>query len=365
MRILHIITGLQEAAGTTTFCVRVAEALAGMGHQVAIAVMGVVPGKAWRVPVVAWRPGAALPFRPEVVHLHGMWTPWLHWAQAWAWREGIPVVFSPHGMLAPWAMAHKRWKKILPWWLWQRRDIRRAGLIHVTSAQEAQWVRALGFRNPIAEVPLGTDLPECPATHDGRVRFLLFVGRIYPVKGLDLLFKAWAEVRQRGVEKGWHVVCVGPDQAGYMGELEALGATLGLSVRRGDWRDAETADVTFTGPLYGVAKDEVFRAARALVLPSYTENFGGVVADALAFGLPVLASKATPWACLAEAGCGAQFALSVEALASVLETLLGKTDEERRALGAKGRAMVGERFGWEEIGKQLSASYAQLLGNAP
>lgn len=363
MRILQIITGLREAAGTTTFCARVAEALSGMGHKVAIAVTGVAPGKTWRVPVLAWRPGAALPFRPEVVHLHGMWTPWLHRAQAWAQREGIPVVFSPHGMLAPWAMAHKRWKKALPWWLWQRGDIRRAGLIHVTSAQEARWVRALGFPNPIAEIPLGTDLPERPATHDVRVRFLLFVGRIYPVKGLDLLFKAWAAVRQRGVGRDWHLVCVGPDQAGYMGELVRLGAALGLSVRRGDWRGAEGADVTFTGPLYGTAKDEVFRAARALVLPSYTENFGGVVVDALAFGLPVLASEATPWASLAKDGCGEQFALSVEALASALEALLGKTDEERRDMGACGRAVVGQRFGWREIGERLSARYARLLGN--
>lgn len=363
MRILQIITGLQEAAGTTTFCVRVAEALAGMGHEVAISVMGMAQEKTWSIPVLVWRPGRALPFRPDVVHLHGMWTPWLHRAQRWAHREGIPVVFSPHGMLAPWAMAHKRWKKCVPWWLWQRRDVRRANLVHVTSEQEARWVRALGFWNPIAEIPLGADLPECPATHDGRVRFLLFVGRIYPVKGLDLLFKAWATVRQREMGWDWHLVCVGPDQAGYMVELERLGVMLGLSVRRGDWRDAEKADITFTGPLYGGAKDEVFRAAGGVVLPSYTENFGGVVVDALAFGLPVLASEATPWACLAKEGCGAQFPLSVEALVSALGALLGKTDEERRGMGERGRSMVRRCFGWRGIGERLSASYVDLLGS--
>lgn len=338
--------------------------MAELGHEVVIAVTRVPPGKAWRVPVMAWRPGDVLPFRPDVAHIHGVWTPWLHRAQAWARREGIPAVFSPHGMLAPWAMAHKRWKKCLPWWLWQRGDIRRAAMIHTTSGQETQWIRALGFRNPVAEIPLGTDLPERPAPHDGPVRFLLFIGRIYPVKGLDLLLRAWAAVRQGGKGAGWHVVCVGPDQAGYMGELERLGVALGLSVRRGDWGGAAAADVTFTGPLYGAAKAAVCRAARALVLPSYTENFGGVVVDALAFGLPVLASEATPWGMLRQEGCGARFPLSAGALADALGTLLGKTDAERRRMGERGRRVAERCFGWRGVGERLSASYAGLSGKA-
>lgn len=359
MRILHVITGLQAAAGTTTFCVRVAEVLVDLGHEVAIAVIR-APGAVFRVPVVTWTPGDALPFAPDMVHIHGMWTPWLHRAQAWARRKRIPVVFSPHGMLAPWAMAHKRWKKVLPWLLWQRRDVFQADLIHVTSEQEAQWVRALGFQNRMCEVPLGTDLPECVATHDGRVRFLLFVGRIYPVKGLDLLLKAWAVIKEKARAEGWHVVCVGPDQAGYMGELERLGAELGLSTQRGDWQRAELADVTFTGPLYGDAKDAVFRAARALILPSYTENFGGVVVDALAFGLPVLASEATPWGLLGAKGCGAQFALSTEGVVDVLKTWLEKTDADRLRAGMLGRAVVKERFAWKAVGERLAEAYVEV-----
>lgn len=362
MKILHVITGLRRAAGTTVFCVRVAEACAQAGHTVAIAVMGQNPeGDAVPegVPVLRWVPGEALPFSPEIIHVHGIWTPWLHRAQAWARRERIPVVLSPHGMLAPWAMAHKRWKKILPWALYQRADIRRAALIHTTAEQETQWVRDLGFRNSTAEVPLGTDLPAELATHDGLVRILLFVGRIYPVKGLDLLLKAWALAKGRLAD--WHLLLVGPDQAGHTAELERLAGSLELTTRRGSAEGVGAADVTFAGPLYGSEKDAAYRMARGLVLPSYTENFGGVVLDALAFGLPVLTSAATPWRRLEAAGCGQTFDLEPEALAEALTAFAARSDAERREAGLKGRALVARDYTWEAVGRRMAEAYRTVL----
>lgn len=360
MKILHVITGLRRAAGTTVFCARVAEACAQAGHAVAIAVMGQNPeGDAVPegVPVLRWIPGEALPFRPDVIHVHGIWTPWLHRAQVWARREGIPIVLSPHGMLAPWAMAHKRGKKILPWALYQRADIRRAALIHTTAEQETQWVRDLGFRNPVAEVPLGTDLPVDPALHDEPVKVLLFVGHIYPVKGLDLLLKAWALAKGRAAGWDWHLLLVGPDQAGHMAELEHLAGLLGLTTRRGSAEGVGVADVTFAGPLYGSEKDAAYRMARGLILPSYTENFGGVVLDALVFGLPVLTSAATPWRHLEAAGCGQTFDLEPEALAETLSAFAARSDAERREAGLKGRALVERDYTWEAVGHRMSEAY--------
>lgn len=364
MKILHVITGLRRAAGTTVLCVRVAEVCVQADHTVAIAVMGQNPetdAVPEGVPVVTWKPGEALPFRPEILHVHGLWTPWLHRAQVWARRERIPIVLSPHGMLAPWAMAHKRWKKILPWALYQRADIRRAALIHTTATQETQWIRDLGFRNPVAEVPLGTDLPDDPAAHDGPVKTLLFVGRIYPVKGLDLLLKAWVLAKGRAAGRDWHLLLVGPDQAGHMAELERLAATIGLTTRRGAADGVGEADVTFTGPLYGPEKDAAYRVARGLILPSYTENFGGVVLNALAFGLPVLTSAATPWRHLEAAGCGQTFDLEPEALAEVLTAFAGRTDAERREAGLKGWALVERDYTWKAVGRRMAEAYRTVL----
>lgn len=361
MRILHCIAELRKAAGTTVFCVRVAEACAKAGHEVAIAVPVQNPENdevPEGVPVVTWQPGGELPFRPGVIHVHGLWTPWLHRAQAWAYKENIPVVLSPHGMLAPWAMAHKRWKKLLPWTLYQHDDVRRAALIHTTAAQETRWVRDLGFRNPVAEVPLGTDLPAELATHDGLVRILLFVGRIYPVKGLDLLLKAWALAKGRLAD--WHLLLVGPDQAGHTAELERLAGSLELTTRRGSAEGVGAADVTFAGPLYGSEKDAAYRMARGLILPSYTENFGGVVIDALAFGLPVLTSVATPWKHLEGEGCGQTFDLDSEALAEVLTAFAARSDTERREAGLLGRALVERDYTWEAVGRRMAKAYRTM-----
>lgn len=362
MKVLHCIAELRKAAGTTVFCVRVAEACARAGHTVVIAVPARDPENdevPEGVPVVTWQPGGELPFRPGVIHVHGLWTPWLHRAQAWARREEILVVLSPHGMLAPWAMAHKRWKKIVPWLLYQRGDVRRAALIHTTAAQETQWVRNLGFRNPTAEVPLGTGLPAEPATHDGPAKVLLFVGRIYPVKGLDLLLRAWALAKGRLAD--WHLLLVGPDQAGYSAELERLAGSLELTTRRGSAEGVGAADVTFAGPLYGFEKDAAYRMARGLILSSYTENFGGVVIDALAFGLPVLTSAATPWRHLEAAGCGQTFDLESEALAEALSVFAVRSDAERREAGLKGRALVERDYTWEAVGRRMAEAYRTVL----
>lgn len=364
MKILHVITGLRRAAGTTVFCVRVAEACVQTGNTVAIAVMGQnseTDEVSKRVPVVTWESGKTLPFRPDVIHVHGLWTPWVHRAQVWARREGLPVVLSPHGMLAPWAMAHKRWKKILPWVLYQSNDIRKSALIHTTAAQETQWVRNLGFRNPVVEVPLGADLPVEPALHDGPVKILLFVGRIYPVKGLDLLLKAWALAKDRTMGWDWHLLLVGPDQAGHTAELEHLAGSLKLTPRRGSAEGVGAADVTFAGPLYGLEKEAAYRMARGLILPSYTENFGGVVLDALAFGLPVLTSAATPWHHLEGVGCGRSFALEPEVLAETLTTFVSASDAERRRAGLKGRRQVERNHTWGVVGLKMTEVYRTVF----
>ena len=91
-----------------------------------------------------------------ILHIHGMWLREHHRAAVWARRHGIPVVWSTHGMTAPWSMRHKRWKKLLAWWLYQKRDLKGAALIHCTTELEVGWNRALGLKNRFVVVPLGT-----------------------------------------------------------------------------------------------------------------------------------------------------------------------------------------------------------------
>lgn len=365
MKILHIIEKIEKAAGTTTFCVRAAEELAALGHEVAILVHQInpacdaVPRKGVRV--IKYVIGEPLPFEPDIVHFHGIWPPWQHRVQHLIEKCRYPIVLSPHGMLAPWAMAHKRWKKFLPWLIYQKGDVARANCIFTTAKIETEWVCNLGFSNSIVEIPLGTDIEgvNVLASHAKPTKFLCFVGRIYPVKGLDLLIKAWARVKRTVAD--WHLILIGPDQAGYMKELEKLATSLNLSVCHDRFDNAISSDIAFLGPLYGYDKTRVLLDSRGLLLPSYTENFGGVVVDALALGLPVLASRATPWEVLQDNGCGWQFELTPESLSESLLAFINKTDAERREMGARGRRLVEEKYTWDAIGRDMVKAYEAIL----
>ncbi len=387
MKILHVIEGLQKAAGTSVFCGEVLNTLARSGNDcrllVRVDVREMYPlDERVKVVVGEIEDAFADGWVPDVVHTHGLWVPWLHRVCRYVRKRKIPIVTSPHGALSPWSMAHKRWKKLLPWGVYQRRDIAKTAAIHTTVPQESQWVRDLGFKNKIFEVPLGTELPTTLATYDVPVKYLLFVGRIYPVKGLDLLIQAWAKVKDLARVQQWKLLFVGPDQAGYMQVLQqlAVGNNLHVVIGNCDGGSADSAtdeasplsalrsplfhkdaDVVFMGPLYGADKDAAYRMSRALILPSYTENFGGVVVDAMSFGLPVLTSEATPWNFLEEYGCGEHFPLNVDALAEKLKALMAKSDDELKAMGRRGRKLVEERYSWDSIAKTMEEAYRELL----
>lgn len=362
MNILHIIDTIQIAAGTTTFVVRCAEEQQRLGHQVLILthVCGREQDARPNVPVMAWNAKSTLklPFTPDVAHIHGIWLLWYHCAVHWLLCNKIPTVLSPHGSLSPWSMHHKWWKKYPAWWLWQRWDMKRAIMLHSTAPMESQWLRNLGFTQPIVEAPLGTEVSGTIAQHDNPVKFVSFVGRIYPIKGLDLFLRTWAQLKTNIPGFDWHFVAIGPDQAGHMGELTELARSLGLTV--GNQMDGST-DVAFIGATYGKEKDALLLKARLSVLPSYSENFGGVVLDALALGVPVLASTGTPWGELAPHGCGEQFQLTVESEVEALMKWLTLSDEERKAAGLRGREWMTQAFSWPAIAQRVVAAYKSIV----
>ena len=234
----------------------------------------------------------------DVLHDNGLWWSHNHQLATVAAARGLPRVVSTRGMLAPWALQHKRWKKRLAWWLYQRQDVARARCHHATAETEASDVRRLGLGVPVRVIPNGVDVPEVSgkrgskgrgkSSRDGN-KTALFVGRIYPVKGLPMLIEAWARVRQ----DGWRLQIAGPDEAGHQAEVETAVFAAGLD-------DV----VSFVGPLDGRAKQEVFFDADLFVLPTHSENFGMAIGEALAHGLPVLTTTGAPWSMLPQRGCG-------------------------------------------------------------
>jgi glycosyltransferase involved in cell wall biosynthesis len=282
-------------------------------------------------------------------------------------------------MLAPWALQYKRWKKKIAWWLYQRRDLRSARCLHATGQQEVDSLRALGLRNAIALIPNGVELPEggkeklktemlkaemgdestnaklkadigSQRSEGRRLRKVLFLGRIHPVKGLRYLVEAWHIARPGG----WRCILAGPDEAGHQKELEAI-----LRLRK-----LENA-FKFPGMMENDQKTKLLREADLFVLPSFTENFGMVIAEALAAGLPVITTKGTPWQELRTRQCGWWIDIGVEPLAAALREATSISDQERHEMGRRGRGLVEEKYSWPQIGRDMVAVYQWVLGKGP
>jgi len=292
----------------------------------------------------------------DLIHDNGLWWAHNHAIASMARRHNVPRIVSTRGMLQPWCFRHKRWKKTVAWRLYQKRDLQRAAALHVTSQEEADAARSQGLRTPAVLIPNGVDLPPLdldqerpphePSQTGGTA---LFLGRLYPVKGLDLLLRAWAQLRP----VGWQLRLAGPDEAGYLATLQTLTADLKLS-------DC----VTFLGAVAGEHKRQELLNADLLILPSRSESFGVVVAEALSHQTPVLTTTATPWSQLEQIGAGWLCKPEVESLAAALERVLATSPHQRSTMGLKGRRYVAEKLSWNASARQFVDLYSSLLVSA-
>jgi glycosyltransferase involved in cell wall biosynthesis len=284
----------------------------------------------------------------DVVHAHGVWDGAALAGVALARRAGCPLVISPHGMLEPWAFHHNRAKKFLPWHLWERQALARADVLEAKSDLEASSFPKVGLHNPVAVIPVGLDIPDLPpaARRQQGPRTCLFLSRIHPKKGIDMLLQAWASVRPAG----WRLVIAGPDDGGYLPPLAALARSLGVA-----------EEVKFLGPQYGDAKWNLLREADLFVLPSHSENFGIVVPEALAMGVPCIATTGTPWSQLERQGMGWWVEPTVATITAALRDAVSRPPADLAAMGRRGVGYVHDTFSWGAITRQTVDLYASLL----
>lgn len=294
---------------------------------------------------------------PALLHSHGLWLPLNHWASSLGCQNGIPVIVQPHGMLESWALNHKARKKKLVMALFQRRDLESASVFIATAAMEFESIRALGLRQPVAVIPNGVlfgascvaDAHATVVRTDNTERVALFLSRVHPIKGVLNLLQAWAQV----APKGWRLKIAGPNEGGHLAEVMAMARELGIA-----------QVVEYLGSVDGQIKAQTYLAADLFVLPTFSENFGVVVAEALAHGLPVITTRGAPWADLEIFDCGWWVDIGVDPLVHALRDAMALSDEERRAMGARGRDYV-KRFDWDAIAKQTLEVYRWLLGQGP
>lgn len=288
----------------------------------------------------------------DVVHLHSVFL-WPTWAAAReAYRAGVPYLVAPRGMLVRDIINQKnRLVKTLWINLVERATFARAAGVHVTAAVEAAELRALGLQLPeINCIPNGVDIPKQHAPLSAGpfaglpARYLLFLSRICWKKGLDRLVSALSQVPEIPL------VIAGNDDEGYRAVMETLAASLGIGHR-----------VIFIGPVSDSLKWALYERAQLFVLPSYSENFGNVVAEAMAMGCPVVVSPQVGIASIVEAsGAGVVTDAAPEALGTVLRELLA--DEARRSeMGRRGRETVGSRLSWSGVALQAEDLYRRLM----
>lgn len=293
--------------------------------------------------------------KPDILHDNGIWLAHNHRLAVLAQKYEIPRVVSTRGMLEPWAFQHKQLKKRIAWKLYQRQDLELALCHHTTADTEARHLQRFRFCVPIITVPNGVEVSgegstfanaQAQHNHPNTKRIALFLGRIYPIKGLPMLIEAWARVRP----KGWTLHIAGPDEAGHQKEVERAVYSAGL-------REV----VIFTGPLSENMKAKAFSSAELFLLPSHSESFGMAVAEALAHGVPVLTTTRTPWSVLRENGCGWWVDATVGDITQALTKATMLDSDSLFRMGAKGRALVAEHFGWKRIAERFLSSYSEII----
>jgi glycosyltransferase involved in cell wall biosynthesis len=386
MRILHVIASLAPRyGGPSKACLELCQELARRGEQVAIYTTNIDGDGELDVPLglPVCRGGVEIQYFPvqspryykfslplaralrtaipqyDLVHIHSLYLFPSTVAAHYCRHYGIPYLIRPHGTLDPYMYGRHRTRKWIYERLFEWRNLNHAAAIHFTTAEEQELTRSLGLKAPGLVVPLGVNLQDYadappagnfravhPETHGQKL--ILFLGRLSFKKGLYLLAKAFGEVGRK--RDDLRLVVAGPDDEG-----------CGVQVRR--WLEAEGVleKSTFPGMLLGSEKLAAFRDADMFVLPSYTENFGIAVVEAMACRLPVVISnRVNIWREVGDANAGLVVNCDVQEVGQALFTLL-EAPGLGREMGKQGRQLVEARFTWEAVGEQMIQVYEQIL----
>ncbi len=280
-----------------------------------------------------------------LVHDHALWLSSNHAVARYCRQRSIPRIVSPRGMLGSWSLENGKWKKRFAWWLYQKRDLQTATGFHATSQQEAEEIRSLGFQQPIVVAANGLSVPDpLPGRRrDDAKRRALFLSRIHPKKGLLMLVKAW---KQASIGNQWELHIAGPDEDNHLVEVQQC-------IRQEDLESS----VRYVGPLDDQAKWQAYVDADLFVLPSFNENFGIVIAEAMAAGLPVITTTSTPWSVLEEKKMGWWIEPNVDALVKSLKSATLLSVDACQQMGQRGKSHVLSELSWRETARLLSDFY--------
>lgn len=287
--------------------------------------------------------------RPDVVHINGCWQPQLLFFQRAAQSLRIPVVLSPHGMLEPWIVKRHYWTRKWPAiQLYQRGLVKHADYLHATAEKEKDNLLRLGWNARIAVIPNAVNIEELPLKDNWRTkRRIVFMSRLHVKKGIELLLEALSHLKPD--LDGYEVIIAGEGEPDYVETLKKAAISFGLS-----------EVVKFVGGVYGAEKVSLLQSADFFVLPTYSENFGIVVAEALACGTPVITTHGTPWKELEDFACGWYIQIGLGALEKHLQKAISAPEEDLKIMGLHGRKLVENKFTVQAVAQKFLGIYKTL-----
>ena len=289
--------------------------------------------------------------RIQLIHSHGLWMMPNIIPGNISKKYKIPLVISPRGTLSKWAFqSGSVFIKKIVWNFGQKKCLENASLFHATAFSEYQDIRRLGFKQPVAIIPNGVDIPNnynYIEKSANKNRTLLFLGRIHPKKNVEMLLNAWHRIASQYPD--WNLQITGPCHNKYANKLQAK--VKSVNIKR----------VIFTGTLNGNDKWDAYYKSDVFVLPTHSENFGMSVAESLASATPVIVTKGAPWDNLEIKGAGWWIEQGEDELVIALHNALSKSKSELSYMGGKGREWMKEDFSWEVIANKMSESYRWVL----
>lgn len=298
----------------------------------------------------------------NIVHQHGIWSINSLATISLRKKNNIKTIIAPHGSLSELALEKSKIKKELALLTYEGANLKNASVLHATSSYEIEDFRRIGLKNPIAYINNGINFNELNMIGNKDKfldkykipkdrKILLYLSRITPKKGLDMLLKAIFEIKNSFDE--WILIIAGNDEFNYKSKVEGLISDLNL-----------TNKVFIVEPQFGSAKYDIFAAADFFILPSYSEGSPMVVLDALASGTPTITTKSSSWEDLNLYECGYWVDIKQSAIEKALISMTNLSENELISKGEKAKDLILSKYLWDNIAKKTIELYYWLLTNS-
>lgn len=292
----------------------------------------------------------------DVIYSNNLWNFCAFIPYLFSRIKRVKHVIAIRGSLYDWSLSQGKIRKKIAWYFFQKKALDRASLIHVTCEDEASAVRKLGITAPLALVSHGIDyssfstLPSVSISQtklklSDSKRYFLFMSRLHEKKGLDILIEVWEKISKD--HKDWCLLVAGPDYCDYSIKLSRLAEKL-------------PGQVEYLGMLKGEERLSALSVSEFFVLPSYTENFGIAIGEALASGLPVITTTGTPWSEINTFNCGFCIELSSNNLEEALNNMFNTSEEELAKKSVKAKELIKNNYSWNKQANLFHSALSSL-----